>query len=131
MYIQVPSIQVNFANFCSYGLIKTFRRMMKLNFMAIKISIWFGLLSISTWWGSRSVIRYWNQPLTTNMVYSFGDNENGIQFPLMTFCDDEFVSKKIKIECKVGLANTSKIQTSSSSQNLRFFHSQTLKNLKF
>ena len=82
--------------------LKTFQRMMKLNLMAIKISIWFGLLSISAWWGSRSVIRYWNQPLTTNMVYSFGDNENGIQFPLMTFCDDEYVSKKIKIECKVG-----------------------------
>ena len=73
---------------------------MKLNLMAIRIFIWFGLLSISTWWGSRSVMRYWNQPLTTNMVYSFGDNENGIQFPLMTFCDDEFVSKKITIECK-------------------------------
>ena len=81
---------------------ETFPRMKKFNLMAIKISVWFGLLSISTWWGSRSVIRYWNQPLTTNMVYSFGDNENGIQFPLLTFCDDEFVSKKIKIECKVG-----------------------------
>ena len=39
-------------------------------------------------------MRYWNQPLTTNMANSFGDNENGIQFPLMTFCEDDFVTKK-------------------------------------
>ena len=49
------------------------------------------MLSIFIWWGSKSIIRYWNQPLTTDVVYTFG--ENGIQFPLMTFCDYDFVSR--------------------------------------
>ena len=66
---------------------------MEFNLSKVKIFVWICLLSISTWWGSKSIIRYWNQPLTTNLVYTFGDNENGIQFPLMTFCRHEFVSK--------------------------------------
>ena len=64
---------------------------MMIKFLRIRILIWICLLSTFIWWGSKSIIRYWNQPLTTDVVYTFG--ENGIQFPLMTFCDHDFVSK--------------------------------------
>ena len=68
----------------------------------VRVLFWICLISTFVWWGSKSVKRYWNQPLTTNMVYSYGDNDNGIQFPLMTFCDREFVKKnKIFQDCKM------------------------------
>ena len=58
------------------------------------------MLSIFAWWGSKSVIRFWNQSLTTNIVCSFGDNEHGIQFPLITFCNYHFGSMNIILrEC--------------------------------
>ena len=76
--------------------------MMPVKMFRIRILFWICLISTFFWWGSKSVKRYWNQPLTTNMVYSYGDNDNGIQFPLMTFCDREFVKKnKIFQDCKV------------------------------
>ena len=73
---------------------------MLLKFLKIRIFIWIILFSIFSWWVSKSVNRYWNQPLTTEIVYSFGDNENGIQFPLMTFCDGDYtLTNKILQEC--------------------------------
>ena len=52
----------------------------------IRYFVWFGLLCLFVWWGYKGVIRYWNQPLTTDLVYTFGDTQNGIQFPLISFC---------------------------------------------
>ena len=52
----------------------------------IRYLVWSGLLFLFIWWGLKSVIRYWNQPLTTDIVYTFGDTKNGIQFPLISFC---------------------------------------------
>ena len=69
----------------------------------IRLVIWIGLLSTFTWWGGKAVIRYWNQPLTTDMFYSFGDNEKGgIQFPLISFCPlpPNFVENNILQECR-------------------------------
>ena len=73
---------------------------MAIKLLKIKILVWIALLSLFSWWGIKSVIRYWNQPLTTNIVYRFGDNENGIQFPLITFCEADFIRKnKILQDC--------------------------------
>ena len=73
---------------------------MPFKLLKVRILVWIGLLGIFAWWGSKAVIRYWNQPLTTDIVFTFGDNENGIQFPLMTFCNYEFVSKnRVLQEC--------------------------------
>ena len=47
-------------------------------------------MSVFTWWVSKAVVKYWSQPLSTEISYSFGDNENGIQFPLITFCESDF-----------------------------------------
>ena len=44
------------------------------------------LISIFIWWASYAVIKYWSQPLTTDISYNFGDFDNKIQFPLITFC---------------------------------------------
>ena len=38
------------------------------------------------WWAHKAFVRYWSQPLTTDISYRFGDNENGIEFPFITFC---------------------------------------------
>ena len=52
------------------------------------------LISLFTWWGGRAVIRYLSQPLATDIETSFGDNDIGIQFPLITFCPNfDFLTK--------------------------------------
>ena len=52
------------------------------------------LISLFTWWGGRAVFRYLSQPLATDIETSFGDNEIGIRFPLITFCPNfDFVAK--------------------------------------
>ena len=72
---------------------------MELKLLRIRVLVWICLLSIFIWWGSESMIRYWNQPLTTNIVYTF--DERGVQFPLLTFCDFHFSSRnKILKVCK-------------------------------
>ena len=72
---------------------------MELKLLRIRVLVWICLLSIFIWWGTESIIRYWNQPLTTNIVYTF--DERGVQFPLLTFCDWHFTFKnKILKACK-------------------------------
>ena len=44
-------------------------------------------------WSNEAFIRYWSQPLTTDISYRFGDNENGIEFPFITFCPYLVVSE--------------------------------------
>ena len=52
------------------------------------------LISLFTWWGGRAVFRYFSQPLATDIETSFGDNDIGIRFPLITFCPNfDFVAK--------------------------------------
>ena len=51
------------------------------------------------WWGSNAVVRFWCQPLTTDVSHSFGDNTIGIQFPLITICDNtNFYQKNPTLE---------------------------------
>ena len=55
-------------------------------------------------WGILDIQKYLSQPLTTDIGESFGDNENGVQFPLLTFCPSEFFIKdKISRLCKADL----------------------------
>ena len=69
----------------------------------IRHLIIFGLVLLFTWWGSRAILKYWSQPLTTDTSYVFGDNENGIQFPLFTICRrDFFVHNQLIKECQNG-----------------------------
>ena len=64
-----------------------------LKIFKIKIIIRICMLSLFTWWGILDIQKYLSQPLTTDIVESFGDNQNGIQFPLLTFCPSEFFIK--------------------------------------
>ena len=51
------------------------------------------LISLFTWWAGRAVFRYLSQPLATDIETSFGDNDIGIRFPLITFCPNfDFVA---------------------------------------
>ena len=62
--------------------------------MIVKIRFVIVLVCISlfSWWAIKAVIKYWSQPLTTEISFTFGDNENRIQFPLITLCQADFVS---------------------------------------
>ena len=57
----------------------------------IKYIIIICLFLIFSYWGIKAFERYWSQPLTTDISYKFGDgNGNGIQFPIVTFCQLKF-----------------------------------------
>ena len=59
-------------------------------FLRIRCVIVIVLFILFIWWGAKSIQRYWSQPLTTDIGYSFGDGiGNGIQFPVITFCQYE------------------------------------------
>ena len=59
----------------------------------IKSFVIFCLIALFIWWGSNGVMRYWSQPLTTDIRFRFGDTDKGIQFPLITLCNDQFFSE--------------------------------------
>ena len=42
------------------------------------------------WWASQAMKKFWIQPLVTDMITSFGDNGNGIQYPRITFCSENY-----------------------------------------
>jgi hypothetical protein len=58
----------------------------------IRYFLWFTLFSMFIWWAAIAVIKFWDQPLVTDIITSFGDNKNGIQYPLITFCSENFRS---------------------------------------
>ena len=70
----------------------TFNQKLK-QMVRIKNLIIFCLILILIWWGGIAVLKYCSQPLTTDTSYLFGDNKNGIQFPIVTICDSEFYHK--------------------------------------
>ena len=59
----------------------------------LKNLVIFCLLLLLIWWGGTAILKYWSQPLTTDTKTVFGDNNNGIQFPLITICDFDFYTK--------------------------------------
>ena len=50
--------------------------------------LWLALFLIFTWWAAIAIMKYRDQPLATDIIPRFGDDKNGIQFPLITFCQD-------------------------------------------
>ena len=80
----------------------TFKQKLK-EMLRIRYLIIFCLVLLFIWWGSRAILKYWSQPLTTDTSYVFGDNENGIQFPLFTICRrDFFAQNQLMKECQHG-----------------------------
>ena len=79
-----------------------FELMLKmLKMFRVRYIILLPLLILFIWWGSKSVLRYWSQPLATDISHSFGDNKNGIEFPLATFCHYNFhANNEIMKDCQ-------------------------------
>ena len=65
---------------------KTTMKVLKLT----RILIFLSLISLFIFLGAKSVVKYWRQPLSTDISSSFGDKDNGIQFPLVTLCQYKF-----------------------------------------
>ena len=64
------------------------------------------LILLFLWWGSNAVLRYWSQPLSTEISYKYGENKQGIQFPVITLCNwNVFFNNPIIKECHDGSWN--------------------------
>ena len=74
----------------------------------VKYVIIFCLILLFIWWGSNAVLRYWSQPLVTDISYKYGETEQGIQFPLISLCNNQlniFNSNPTINECRNGSWN--------------------------
>ena len=72
----------------------------------VKYAVLFCLILLFVWWGSNAVFRYWSQPLSTDISYKYGENDQGIQFPLITLCNwNIFANDPIIKECHDGSWN--------------------------
>ena len=79
-----------------------FKQMLK-KIVRIKNFIIFCLILLLIWWGGTAILKYWSQPLTTDTINIFGDNEKGIQFPLITMCDPDIYTKNTLLkDCYAG-----------------------------
>jgi hypothetical protein len=65
----------------------------------IKNLIIFCLILLLIWWAGAAILKYWSQPLTTDTMSVFGDNEKGIKFPLITICDHDFTKNPLMKNC--------------------------------
>ena len=83
----------------------TFMQKLK-RIVRIRNLIVFCLILLLIYWGGSAILKYWNQPLTTDTSYVFGDNESGIQFPVITICDyDSYIENPLFKDCKIGRRN--------------------------
>ena len=72
----------------------------------VKYTIILCLILLFLWWGSNAVLKYWSQPVSTDISFKFGENERGIQFPLITLCNfNRFVDNEMLKECNDGSWN--------------------------
>ena len=74
---------------CLRGVLTEFMLKMFKN-IRVRYILVLPLVILFIWWGSNAVLRFWSQPLTTDISHKFGDTRNGIQFPLVTFCPNNF-----------------------------------------
>ena len=80
----------------------TFMQKLK-RIVRIRNLIVFCLILLLIYWGGSAILKYWKQPLTTDTSYIFGDNENGIQFPVITMCDyNLYIKNPLLKDCKIG-----------------------------
>ena len=79
-----------------------FKRKFK-NLARIKNLIILGLTLLLIWWVGNAILKYWSQPLTTDTSFVFGDNEKGIQFPVITICEyDFYTNNPLMKDCHTG-----------------------------
>ena len=76
----------------------TFKQKLK-QMVRIKNLIIFCLILLLIWWAGTAILKYWSQPLTTDTMNVFGDNDKGIQFPLIAICDYDFQKNPLMKDC--------------------------------
>ena len=55
----------------------------------------FSLYLICAYWATEAVMKYLDEPSSTAIQYSFGENGKVPSFPAITFCDIEFTYPNI------------------------------------
>ena len=109
----------------------TFKQKLK-QMVRIKNLIIFCLILILIWWGGTAILKYWSQPLTTDTSYVFGDNDNGIQFPLITICQPafDFYKNPLVKDCHDGKYNLIHLFVSCMKQDENFLIESFLNSLQ-
>ena len=75
-------------------------------YLKIRFTIVLSLFVLFTWWGMMSVEKYCSEPLTTDIGYKFGDGiDNGIQFPVISFCQYDKIKNSYLKVCNNGSFN--------------------------
>ena len=46
----------------------------------------FVLYLVAIYWSTEAVMKYWSEPAVTSIQYTFGDADQKIEFPALTFC---------------------------------------------
>ena len=66
----------------------------------------FSLYLICAYWATEAVMKYLDEPSSTAIQYSFGEDGKVPSFPAITFCDIEFTYPNILAsECGLQLGN--------------------------
>ena len=88
------------------------------------------LILLFLWWGSNAVLKYWSQPVSTDISFKFGENEQGIQFPLITLCNfNRFVDNEMLKECNDGSWNFMSALVSCVKSNKTLIGADDIQNL--
>ena len=61
----------------------------------------FVLYLVGIFWATEAVMKYWSEPARTSIQYSYGDANQNIQFPALTFCALENVHPHVPHYVKI------------------------------
>ena len=88
----------------------TWKRHNEISDLMVKCLKWLGTFSlylICVYWATEAVIKYLDEPSSTAIQYSFGEDGKVPNFPAITFCDPELTyPNSLVSECGIKLGNT-------------------------
>ena len=61
----------------------------------------FVLYLVGIFWTTEAVMKYWSEPARTSIQYSYGDANQNLQFPALTFCALENVHPHVPHYVKI------------------------------
>ena len=103
----------------------TWNRHNEVSDLMVKCFKWLGTFSlylICVYWATEAVIKYLDEPSSTAIQYSFGEDGKVPNFPAITFCDPELTyPTSLASECGIQIGKDFKKQTI-------FFSLQSFKN---
>ena len=89
--------------------IMTWKRHNEVSDLMVKCLKWLGTFSlylICVYWATEAVIKYLDEPSSTAIQYSFGEDGKVPNFPAITFCDPELTyPNSLVSECGIKLGN--------------------------